>query len=593
LGTINNPAQPAASGDTALTGSAIGGGRQPMMAPEEAKWYARLVGAGSLLTLLYEVAFLALNKGFWSLRFPWILVFHAVNIGLFAAAVILTLNVGAWMRAHWKQVAFAFSSVMIASSTAIAILTSQTQPLFIALMLFLAGTGPFLSWGERAQALLTVVAFLAFGITIASLPNSAFDPYQVVGILIAAAIGLFSTALERRLRRARWHAEAEVLKGRETLLLQERLRLAGQLASGIAHDLNNTLNVVKLRLSALSEDELVKGRHKSRLQALDRAIEDAARTVARVRELGKAGEDDGAETVQLCEIIAQAVELARSSIEGKPSLSGVSIQILPELPEALPPVKAPASDLRQVFLNLFLNAADALQHEGEIKIDSIVEDAAVMVRVSDNGTGIPAQHIERIFEPFFTTKGALGTGLGLSTASETMTRIGGSITASNRSAGGAVFTLRFPLATPRADIPELRTAEPARDASRRFLLIDDDNENLASLREFLVRDGHVADTAHSGEEAIAKLRTAPAYDVILCDLGMPGMNGWEVARAVRQIAANADFYIITGWGRGIERQIPPSVSVSGVLSKPVDLNELRRIAAHRPARARQLNAVAS
>jgi len=136
-----------------------------------------------------------------------------------------------------------------------------------------------------------VVAFMAFGVTIVSLPNSAFDPYQGLGILIAAAIGLFSTALERRLRRARRQAEAEVIKGRETLLLQERVRLAGQLASGIAHDLNNTLNVVKLRLTALGQDETVKARHAARMQALERAIDDAARTVARVRELGTARQE--------------------------------------------------------------------------------------------------------------------------------------------------------------------------------------------------------------------------------------------------------------------------------------------------------------
>jgi CheY-like chemotaxis protein len=373
------------------------------------------------------------------------------------------------------------------------------------------------------------------------------------------------------------------------LLLQERLRLAGQLASGMAHDLNNTLNVVKLRLSALSEDEIVNTRHRARLQALDRAIEDATRTVARVRELGKAGEDDREESVQLCEIIAQAIELARSSVEGSPSLSGVSIQILPELPEVLPPVKGPASDLRQVFLNLLLNAADALQHQGEIRIDSTVEDAAVVVRVSDNGTGIPDQHIGRIFEPFFTTKGPRGTGLGLSTASEIMARIGGNISASNRSEGGAVFTLRFALAKPRAETPEARPALAANGACR-FLLIDDNAENLDSLREILVRDGHVADATRSGEEAIEKLRSGVPYDIILCDLGMPGMNGWEVARAARQIAVGSDFYIVTGWGRGIEWQIPPSVSVSGVLSKPIDLNELRRIAAHPPARSRLVKA---
>jgi signal transduction histidine kinase/CheY-like chemotaxis protein len=545
----------------------------------EAKWAARLVCVGSLLTLLYQVVYLALDRPFLSLSQPTVLILHGINIALFGVAVLMSLNVGDWMRKHWKQVAFAFSVVMIASSTYITILTGQTQPLFIELMLFLAGTGPFLSWGEAAQAMLSVCAFLAFGAGIMALPNYAFDAYQVLGILIAAAIGLFSTAMERRLRRARWTAEAEVQKSRETLLLQERLRLAGQLASGIAHDLNNTLNVVKLRLSMIANDELVAARHTGDLQALERAIEDAARTVARVREFGQSREDHQQGPVQLAEIVAQAIDLARSSIEDRPSLQGESIQISSDIPQDLPAVRGSASDLRQVFLNLLLNAADAVGHHGIIRIACAIEDAAVVVHVSDNGSGIPAEYSGRIFEPFFTTKGPHGTGLGLSTAREIMEEIGGSIGAANLPAGGAQFTLRFPMTrTPR----EVSAPSPLAAAALggcRFLLIDDDVDNVSSLREILVRDGHHVDTALSGAEAIAKVRSNPRYDFILCDLGMPGMNGWEVARQVSEIAAGVHFYIVTGWGREIEQQIPSSVSVAGVLSKPIDVTEIRRLAA--------------
>jgi signal transduction histidine kinase/ActR/RegA family two-component response regulator len=488
----------------------------------------------------------------------------------------MTLKVGPWVRSHWKQVCFSFSTILIVSMTAITILTGQTEPLFIALILFLAGTGPFLSWGERAQALLTLVAFAAVAAAV-TLSNSATSPFEILGILIAAAIGLFSTALERRLRRARRQAEEEVQKSRETLVLQERLRLAGQLASGIAHDLNNTLNVVKMRLDALTQDEAVKTRHGARLRALDRAIEDAARTVARVRELGQSREEGSAETAQLCDIIAQAIELARSSIEAKSSLKGESIRITSQLPEQLPAVKGPAPDLRQVFLNLLLNAGDAIQQRGEIKIESSVDDDSVVVRLSDDGPGIATEHIQRVFEPFFTTKGPRGSGLGLSTARAIIDGIGGSIYAANRPGGGAMFVLRFPFATAPAQQAGGQSAAAAAPGCR-FLLVDDDAENLDSLKENLVRRGHEVNTALSGTEAIAKLRIDPAYDIILCDLSMPGMNGWEVARQAREIAKDTNFYIVTGWGREIEREVPPSLSVSGVLSKPIDLNEIARIA---------------
>ncbi len=557
-------------------------------ASAEAKWAARLVGAGSLLTLLYQVAYLVLDRPFLSLHYPWVLILHSINIGLFGAAVLMTVKVGPWMKLHWKAVAFAFSAVMIATCTAIAVMTGQTQPFFIALMLFLAGTGPFLSWGEKIQTLLCVIAAAAFGVALSLLPHSAFDPYDVLGLLIAAAIGLLTTALERRLRRARRHAEAEVLKGREQLLLQERLRLAGQLASGMAHDLNNTLNILRLRLSALFEDEMVDSRHHARLQAVERALEDAARTVARVRELGQTRNLRGEEPVQLHEVVAQAIELARSSIEGRPALMGADIRITSELPMRLPPITGTAADLRQVLLNLLLNAADALGQQGEIRIDSTVEDSAVIIRVSDNGSGIPQEHIARIFEPFYTTKGPHGSGLGLSTAREVMESFGGNISAANRAEGGAVFVLRFPLADPARHSGHAHTPFTARPG-RRFLIIDDNAESLESLAEVLVRDGHQVDSVHSGQEAVGRMKSGPPYDIILCDLGMPGMNGWEVAAAARHFAPAAAFYILTGWGSEAEDRIPAAVDIAGVLSKPLDINELRRIAAGSAGGAQQLN----
>jgi len=145
-----------------------------------------------------------------------------------------------------------------------------------------------------------------------------------------------------------------------------------------------------------------------------------------------------------------------------------------------------------------------------------------------------------------------------------------------------MFVLRFPFATAPAPQPGGQSAAAA--PCCRFLLVDDNAENLDSLKENLVRRGHEVETALSGTDALARLRADPAYDIILCDLSMPGMNGWEVARQAREIAKDVNFYIVTGWGRQIEREIPPLLSVSGVLSKPIDLNEIGRIAALAHAR---------
>jgi signal transduction histidine kinase/CheY-like chemotaxis protein len=545
---------------------------------EESKWAARLVGAGSLLTLVYQLAYLGFDRRWLWTSHGWPLFLHLLNIGLFFVAVVMTLRVGPWMRRHWKAVAFSFSTILITSSMWLTIITGDSEPLSVALMLFLAGTGPFLSWGEWIQGLLSLVAIVAFTIAVADLPSARSDPYQWLGIFIAAAIGLFSTALERRLHRARRRAENEALRSRELLISQERIRVAGQLAAGIAHDLNNTLNVVKLRLAALLSDNGILSQHEVVLRIIERAVEDAALTVARIRELGRSREQAGSESSQPYEVIAEALDLVRTTIEGTSSLENNPIRIISHISEPLPRVKGSASELRQVFVNVLLNAYEAIHREGEIIIDATLREDTVIVTVSDTGPGIAPEQLERIFDPFFTTKGPRGTGLGLSIGKNIVESFGGHITASNASNGGAVFTLEFPVASnsARDDQENLPAKLPA---SCRFLLIDDDVQNVDALKEVLQLRGHHADTATSGSEALEKLSLPSVYDMVLCDLAMPGMNGWEVARAALQADPKLNFYIVTGWGEHMESEIPANLPVQGVLSKPIDLTKLDRLAA--------------
>jgi signal transduction histidine kinase/CheY-like chemotaxis protein len=542
----------------------------------ESKWAARLVGAGCFLTLIYELAYLAFDRNSLWIKQGWPLFLHLLNVGLYLVALILTLRVGLWMRRHWKAIAFSFSSILILSSMALAILTAESEPLFVALVLFLAGTGPFLSWGERTQGLLSIVAIIAFTIAATQLPHTLSDPYQWLGILIAAAIGLFSTALERRLHRARRRAEDEALKSREILVSQERIRLAGQLASGIAHDLNNTLNVIKLRLAAILSDGDLSNKHEVPLRMIERAVEDAALTVARVRELGRDRGQNRTESSQISEIIEEVIDLVRTTVEGKSSLDGIPIRIEVHVAERLPKVKGSPSELRQVFLNLLLNAYEAIHRGGAIAIRASHRDNMVVVTVSDDGPGIPAEQLERIFDPFFTTKGPGGTGLGLSIVKNIMESSGGRISATNSSLGGAIFGLEFPVA--RQPARENTTRAIARLSGRCFfLLVDDDLRNLEALKEILLLRGHYADTARSGPEAIEKIQATSPYDIVLCDLAMPGMNGWEVARVALRREPNLNFYIVTGWGEQLESAIPPDLPVRGVLSKPIDLNALEHI----------------
>jgi signal transduction histidine kinase/ActR/RegA family two-component response regulator len=426
--------------------------------------------------------------------------------------------------------------------------------------------------------LLSFVAITSFAF-VSRILLSRLDWYQWLAVLIAAAIGLFSTALERRQRRAQRRAEENLLKSREMLVEQERMRVAGQLAAGIAHDLNNTLNVIRLRFALVVKDQEVIAKHSIQLEAINRAIEDAAQTVARVRELGMRRVAGRNETVQLAEIVDQAMDLATTSIEGRYLPSGNATRIVSFLEASLPKVRGPASELRQVFLNLLLNASDAMAQGGTIRVESEVAQDTVMVRICDQGTGIAPQNLERIFEPFFTTKGPRGTGLGLSLARKVMETIGGSIAATNQPAGdGAVFTLKFPVA--RLSNSGIQAQEPTKCSySYQFLIIDDDVENLDALKEVLISGGHSVDTAMSGAEALDKLRLRSDYDVVLCDLNMPETSGLEVARRSSEFASTPEFFIVTGWDLQARSAVAPNSGVSAILRKPIGVPDIDRIVA--------------
>jgi signal transduction histidine kinase len=243
---------------------------------------------------------------------------------------------------------------------------------------------------------------------------------------------------------AQVQAEQELEQARTALSEQEHLRALGELASGVAHDLNNTLNAMKLRLELIERDVEFAARHRGHLDALVRIVSDAHTRLRHLQDFARQRPESPGEQVQLAAVIQEAVEIARSDIEHRAKQQGLRVRIEVEVP-ALPPVSGVATDLRYVFINLLLNARDAMPRGGTIRVRGSVAGGKAVVTVEDEGTGIPPEHLHSIFRPFFTTKGNQGTGLGLSMAYGVMARAEGSITAANRPEGGAVFTLTFPL----------------------------------------------------------------------------------------------------------------------------------------------------
>lgn len=379
-------------------------------------------------------------------------------------------------------------------------------------------------------------------------------PIHAEGTLLIGAVSLDITA--------RIEAEAELQRVRDELHEQERINSIAQLSSALAHDLNNTLNAVALRLGTIRDQA-----RSHQLHDIDQVaglVAKAGQSVARVQDFVRTHRESQQQEVDLTQVISAAVKAV------SPRLAVRQINLnLSQVARDLPRVFGLATDLRQVFENLLINAGDAMTSGGEVEVSAARAGEQIEVTIADRGVGIATNDLERIFEPFFTTRPATGRGLGLSFASSVMARLGGNIGASNRVGGGAVFMLLFPVVKPRlvADV----NAQPLPRSSRGVLVIDDDLDNLESMKEALELRGYDVSISSSGADALQLLNAGKKFDTIICDVGMPDMNGWEVASRIAELGSGARIFMLTGWANEIPRDDPRRRLVVDVLAKPIDL----------------------
>jgi CheY-like chemotaxis protein/nitrogen-specific signal transduction histidine kinase len=364
----------------------------------------------------------------------------------------------------------------------------------------------------------------------------------------------------------------ERLRQRESRLHDERMHAMGVVASGVAHDLNHSLNVIALRIARLEADPAMAGARDS-LGAMARLVDDAAGTVGRLQDLARRRRDRPREAVDLSAVLLGAVEMARSEFE-RP---GPRVEIQADVPP-MPLVRGTAAELTHVFSDLLLNARDAMPDGGTVEVRARESRGSVVLIVADEGRGIPEEHLPRVFDPFFSTSETRETGLSLSIAYGLLQRLGGTISAANRPGGGSIFTLEFPEAV-RATRRRARQHREQRRRGLRVLLVDDEKDNLEVLQDLLALEGHEAQAATSGRDALELVRGGRRFDLVLCDVGMPEMSGWQVVREMHQLDPDLRLYLLTGWANEIGEHDPRLGGVRGVLAKPLDLDELRGVLA--------------
>jgi signal transduction histidine kinase/CheY-like chemotaxis protein len=372
----------------------------------------------------------------------------------------------------------------------------------------------------------------------------------------------------------------------QTIMQQERLRALGQMASGIAHDINNALSPVALYTEILLETEPnISAQTRKYLETTQRSVEDVAHTVARMREFYRQQEPQLVlSPVDLSKLAKQVLDLTQARWMDMPQQRGTVIQVHQDLPADLPPVAGVESEIREALTNLVFNAADAMPDGGTLTLrakragDSS-KTPYVALEVTDTGAGMSETTRRRCLEPFFTTKGERGTGLGLAMVYGIAQRHNAEIEIESALGKGTTMRLLFPVAV---FTPAGSTQDPDSGpvlTRLRVLVVDDDPLLIKSLRDALETDGHLVTTANGGKEGIdvfqRSISNEERFALVITDLGMPYVDGRKVSSAVKAASPHTPVVLLTGWGQRLTEQgdIPPHVD--RVLNKPPKLRELR------------------
>jgi PAS domain S-box-containing protein len=363
----------------------------------------------------------------------------------------------------------------------------------------------------------------------------------------------------------------------------EKLRALGQMASGVAHDLNQYLGLMAgygdLAMRALQAPAPDLDGAREALEVVVHAAMDGADTVKRLLAFGRPSQEGPPQPLDVGVLLREIATLTAPRWRDAAQQQGRPISMLVEV-SGDTTINGWAPLLREALANLIFNAVDALHEGGTIRLVARRELDKVIIEVADTGVGIPPEALEHVFEPFFTTKGDRGTGLGLAIVYSAAERHQATISASSVLGQGTTFTLTLPAASPAPPSQEAAPT-PLSATGRQILVVDDEPAIARMVRMMLAPHGHMVTTANSGEEALTQIAEAsPRFDLILSDLGLgAGINGWELLERVRADGWSTPFVLSTGWGAQIDPDEAAARGASGVLSKPYRLADILGVVA--------------
>jgi CheY-like chemotaxis protein len=384
----------------------------------------------------------------------------------------------------------------------------------------------------------------------------------------------------------------------ERLRLSDRMAGVGTLAAGVAHEINNPLSYVISNLQFVLETlepllEGAQGETVATLEALAEALRDASEGAGRVRHIVRdlktfsRGDEESTHALDVRPVLQSALSVCLNEVRHR-------ARVRRELGEVAP-VVANEARLGQVFLNLLVNAAQAIP-DGQVERHEIAlrtfedEKGRVVVEVSDTGSGIAPEHLARIFDPFFTTKPVgVGTGLGLSICHGIVSALGGEIQVESQVGKGTRVRVVLPAAAQQVEVLPARAVAPVEPPSREARLLVVDDEPLVARGVARLLQGECsAESTSSAREALERLSKGERFDLLLCDVMMPEMSGEAFLHQLAQVAPDQceRVVFITGGAftpeaRAFLESLPPG----RCLFKPLAAEELRALVWAQLARA--------
>ncbi|MBT3353798.1 MAG: PAS domain S-box protein [Candidatus Scalindua sp.] len=363
----------------------------------------------------------------------------------------------------------------------------------------------------------------------------------------------------------------------DILLRSEKLKSMGMITSGIAHEFNNILAIVKgfatqIKKKCGNDEKLEK-----RVDTIIKATNDGVEIVRRMREYTNL-ELDNANFVptDMRLLIKQSIGFTMPRWQNIANANGIHYKIDTDGFSKELCIMCNQSELREVLVNIINNALDAMPGGGSLSFHTWAEEKTLFVTISDTGMGMGKTVQRNVFDPFFTTKIGVGTGLGMSTAYGIVVRHGGEIEVESEEGKGSRFTIRLPLSNEIAK-PEatFEQEQELKAEGLRMLIVDDEQEICDLLSEYFLEDGHNVKSVNTGDMAIKLLETE-SFDLVLSDLVMPEVTGYDIIETIGTLEKKPKVGIITGWEDAYKTEKGETLKADFIVRKPINFSELTR-----------------